>query len=159
MNQLLFRNPDTIAKAVHGGLLAATVTLSTAQDSATGVIIDSHAVVTGKRFAGIAMYVPITQSLATGLSILCTAIIQHCTASGGTYTELARGTLTLTGTTASGAHTGLVKVDANLHAAKRWITSEVIFLGSDTDTGHDRSATAITMVFFGPNYGPSATST
>ena len=159
MNQLLFRNPDLVAKAVHGGLLAATVTLSTAQDSATGVIIDAHAVVSGKKFAGIGMYVPITQNLSTGFTLLCTAIIKHCTASGGTYTELARGTLTLTGTTASGAHTGLVKVDANLHSAKRWITSEVIFLGSASDTGHDRSATAITMVFFGPNLGPSATST
>ena len=159
MNQLLFRNPDTVAKAVHGGLLAATATLSTAQDSATGNIVDQLAVVAGKKFSGIAMYVPITQYLATGFTLLCTAILKHCTASGGTYAELARGTLTLTGTTASGNISGLVKCDANLHSAKRWITSEVIFLGSATDTGKDRAATAITLVFFGPNYGPSATST
>lgn len=159
MNRLICRNPDNIAKAVHGGNIATAALLSTAAASATGETVNQLTVVTGKKFEGVAMYVPVTQYLATGFTILCTAILKHCTATGGTFTELARGTLTLTGTTASGNISGLLKADASLVGAKKYVRGDVIFQGSASDTGKDRVATAITYVFFGPDHAPAATST
>lgn len=159
MNRLILRNPDNVAKAVHGGDIATAALLSTAAASATGTKVDQLAVVAGKKFEGVAMYTPITQDLATGFSLVVTSILKHCTATGGTFTELARGTLTLTGTTASGNHTGLAKVDADLSKAKKWIKPNLIFKGSASDTEKDRAATAISLVFFGPDHAPAATST
>ena len=159
MNRLIMRNPDNVAKCVHGGDIATAALLSTAAASATGTKVNQLAVVAGKKFEGVAMYTPITQDLATGFSIVVTSVIEHSSASGGTYVELSRGTLTITGTTASGDHTGLAKADASLVGAKKWIKPNLIFKGSASDTEKDRAATAISLVFFGPDHAPAATST
>lgn len=158
MNRIEARNPSNVAFPVFGGIVAAAAGLTTADASATGIAVDQLAVVAGKKFEGVLLTLPIQQILDSGQSLVVGLALGHCTASGGTYSDLATANTTIqnTGTATGVTKTGVAKLSTSIVGAKRWLRANVQFTGSVADTGGDRNATVFELTFFGPDYGPAA---